>query len=320
MKYFCDLCGSEDSSFYFSNFDRMLKIKGDYSIYKCKKCGLLSIFPSPTREELNPHYNPNKYSVLKGTKTEKKMRIAYNLFQLIYYNVTMLYPNSYIFNSILNNTIGSFFRTVEYKDNGRILDIGCGIGYFLLVTKYLGMKSYGVEPGDFDHSLSSHHNLDIFNGTLLEAKYDSNFFDVITINHVLEHVNNPSEYLAEMYRILKPGGTLIIGVPISDGLAFKIFGKYWSQLDTPRHIYIFSKKNLESYAKKFGFKVAGIRYNSTPTFQFIFSFIYFLEANLGVRCIRPIAFNPIINILLVPLSNLLNILSLGDQCEMILIK
>ena len=124
----------------------------------------------------------------------------------------------------------------------------------------------------------------------------------------------------EIYRILKPGGHLIIAVPVSDSLASKAFGKYWAQLDTPRHLYIFSTRVLKKYAKKYNFDILKIRYNSDPRYQIISSFIYFWEMIRNKRTNRMLIHNLYLNMLLVPVTTLLNMLKLGDQCEIILKK
>ena len=190
---------------------------------------------------------------------------------------------------------------------------------FLLIAKYLGMNPYGVEPWDFDKKLSEDYNLNIFNGTLLEAKYESDFFDVVTLNHVLEHVDNPSEIMEELYRILKPGGYLIIGVPISDSITFKLFGRFWGGLDTPRHLFIFSKMTLKRCAEKFGFDVVNIRDTSLP-FLFIVSFIYIAEQFTKKSYRRELFENVFLNLLFLPISTLLNLTRRGDLCEIILTK
>jgi len=72
---------------------------------------------------------------------------------------------------------------------------------------------YGVEPGNFDKEDVKKHGLNVVKGTLEEAHYPDNYFDVITMNHVFEHVYNSSDTMKELKRILKPNGTLIIAVP-----------------------------------------------------------------------------------------------------------
>lgn len=319
----CDLCGFQKHELLFSNNDRMFSdIKCSYELFKCTNCGLIFIYPQPSIEELSKHYPKDKYSVLIELEKIKHVRKIFTLVECLYQYCSAKNNTSKFLQlaSYLFYPIKSMFRTTKLVEKGNFLDIGCGIGYFPLIMKYMGMNAYGVEIGEFDKKLSEDYNLNIFNGTLLGAKYESDFFDVVTINHVLEHVNNPLEMMEEMYRILKPGGYLIIGVPISNCLAFKIFGKYWSQLDTPRHLFTFSTTTLKKYAKNCGFKINGMRYNSTSSYQFISSFIYMIEKITKRKCNRKIIHNLFLNLLFLPISSFLNLIKFGDRVEIILTK
>ncbi len=317
----CNLCQSKKAKLLFSNYDRMLSLYESFDLLQCTECGLIFIHPQPTQELLSKHYDKDKYTVFTEIQSISNVRKFYTLLELVYYFVRYKrLPKIIKFISIILYPVKSIFRTTKLIENGNFLDVGCGNGYFLLIMKYLGMNIYGIEPGPFDKKLLFDYGLNIFNGNLNDAKYGSEFFDVITINHVLEHVNDPSGYLNELYRILKPGGYLIIAVPLSDSFAHKIFGKYWSQLDTPRHLYLFSKNNLIRYANRFNFRVIDIKYNSTPTYQILCSFIYILEAFFKTKLDRSIVYNLFLNLLLLPISSLLNVFHLGDQCEIILIK
>ncbi len=157
-----------------------------------------------------------------------------------------------------------------------------------------------LNPREFDEELSKQYNLRITRSTLHQAEYKNNFFDTITLNHVLEHVNNPSEMMLELNRILKPGGHLVIATPISDSLTFKIFGKYWAQIDTPRHLFIFSTETLKKYSEEFGFEVISVRHNAIPSIPIVTSIIYFFESRRNRTYSRDLTQNPFLILLLLP--------------------
>lgn len=315
----CDLCGSKDSEFCFSNYDRMFpEIEGSFDIYKCKECGLMFLNPQPSPDELLKHYNSG-YSVFSDSNEIADMRKVYSLLETLYH-CSDLKGKAFKWGKFLLLPLKPFLRTTKVVEKGNFLDVGCGIGNFVFIMKYLGMNAYGIEPGNFDKKFSEDYNLNIFQGELFEAKFDDNFFDVITLNHVLEHVSNPAETMQELYRILNKGGHLIIAVPITDSFAFKLFGKYWAQLDTPRHLFLFSIDNLKDYAEHAGFEIDFIRYNSTPSFQLISSLIYLMEQRKGRKYNRMIINNFLLNFLLLPITAILNILKCGDQCEIVLRK
>lgn len=321
MKHdYCDLCGSRLHKLVFTNHDRMFpEIEGEFKIYQCQNCGL-SFLNQPSPEELKKHYSTG-YSIYSDLNGPSHSRKIFTLIETLYHYIQK--NNNLGFLRVFRFLLlpfSSYFRTVKVVENGKYLDIGCGIGYFPLVMKYLGMKPHGVEPVDFNQELSQNYSLNISNCTLEEAKYNDEYFDFITLNHVFEHVPNPSQTMKEIYRILKPGGHLIIAVPVSDSLASKVFGKYWAQLDTPRHLYLFSTSVLKKYAKKYNFDILEIRYNSDPRYQIISSFIYFWESFRGKKSRRILIHNLYLNILLIPLTTILNLFKIGDQCEIILKK
>ena len=321
MKHnYCDLCGSMLHKLVFINHDRMFpEIEGEFKVYQCQNCGL-SFLNQPDQEVLKKHYSAfyPVYSGLDGiTPSRKIFTLVETLYHYIQKNGSVGFLGAFKF---LFLPFSSYFRTVKVVENGKYLDIGCGTGCFPLVMKYLGMNPYGVEPISFNQELAQNYLLNISNCTLEEAGYKDEYFDFITLNHVFEHVPNPSQTMEEIYRILKPGGYLVIAVPVSDSLASKVFGKYWAQLDTPRHLYLFSTSVLKKYAKKHNFDVLEIRYNSDPKYQIISSFIYFWESFRGNKSGRTLIHNLYLNILLIPLTTILNMFRIGDQCEIILKK
>lgn len=304
----CDLCGHEDFIYLFSNHDGMYNIAKKYSLYKCKNCGLIFLNPQPNKKELLKHYPSKKYYSL--TKTS-------NLFNKIY---KIYFGKKFL--RFLLLPLSPFLRSLITIKGGNLLDVGCGKGDFLSIVKPLGMNCYGVEPNDFDKDFMKKNKLNIFQGNLNEANFLPNFFDVITMNHVFEHMHQPSKMLKELYRILVPGGTLILATPISNALLFKIFGKFWVQLDTPRHLFIYSVSNLKQYANKVGFEVINIRYNSKP-FQFIGTIFYLLNKNKTNKKYlqeSKLIKSKILFLLFLPFCYIFNLFKIGDQVEIILKK
>jgi SAM-dependent methyltransferase len=107
--------------------------------------------------------------------------------------------------------------------------------------------------------------LNVFTGTVEEAKFENDFFDVIILNNVLEHLFDPKTTLNEINRILKNNGTLVIGIPNANSFEAKIFKKYWSAWDLPRHLYHFTPNTIKSLLNKTGFQVLEIKFDNNPT-------------------------------------------------------
>jgi SAM-dependent methyltransferase len=136
--------------------------------------------------------------------------------------------------------------------------VGCGTGGLLDWLKKHGWHVYGVEISKQAAEYGNKYELNIFNGELIEAKYPSAFFDVVVINQVLEHLYDPKKTLKEIHRILKTDGTLIVGVPNIDSYEAKVFGRYWSALDIPRHLYHFNLRSLKLLVEENNFNIKRI--------------------------------------------------------------
>ncbi|HMH16103.1 MAG TPA: class I SAM-dependent methyltransferase [Edaphobacter sp.] len=149
-----------------------------------------------------------------------------------------------------------------FPRSGEFLDIGCGSGEYLHKMLAEGWSVRGVEPSTFGAAEGRQSGLDIFNGTLHEAQFAANSFDYIRSNHSFEHVPNPVEMLDEIYRILKPGGKLFIGIPNAGSIPHRIFSKYWWYLGAPVHTYSYTVPTISAIVQRSGFAIDRIYYNS----------------------------------------------------------
>jgi 2-polyprenyl-3-methyl-5-hydroxy-6-metoxy-1,4-benzoquinol methylase len=179
--------------------------------------------------------------------------------------------------------------------------------------KTIGMNVKGVEPGNFDVKTANERGLDIFQGDLEDVKYKSNFFDIITLNHVLEHMDNPGESIKELRRILKNDGTLIISLPNTNSLAYKMFGKNWYQLDVPRHLINYSEKSLRALLDNNKVRITKVRYNSRPN-QFSVSLRYMLNLKKNSFLER------VVYILSIIPTWITNLTKTADQIEVYCVK
>tara|TARA_Y100001968_G_C19411056_1_gene746321 strand:- start:840 stop:1844 length:1005 start_codon:yes stop_codon:yes gene_type:complete len=150
-----------------------------------------------------------------------------------------------------------FLPTYSSVKNNKLLDVGCGNGKFLLRARDIGYEVYGIDfdPTAVDNAMENKLSVDC--GNLLEINYKRKF-DAITMSHVIEHLDNPLDYIKEIYRLLKPGAYFYIATPNIYSSGFKIFRKYWRGIDYPRHLSMFSHKLLKNVLKEQGF--VGIEY------------------------------------------------------------
>jgi SAM-dependent methyltransferase len=126
-----------------------------------------------------------------------------------------------------------------------------------------GWTTYGVEISEQAAALGRRsRGLQIFPGTLQQAKFPCGFFDYIRANQSFEHVSCPNETLNEIHRILKPGGKLLLGVPNVAGLNANLFKQYWWHLCAPVHAFNYSKETLPRLLRKHQFEIEKVCFNS----------------------------------------------------------
>ena len=300
----CDFCGNKEFKFLFLGKDKSFNMPGKFKVVKCQNCGFIFLNPRP-QKELENYYPAKYYSYNLIDTGSLKLRIKLLLYDL-YFNPKN--KNSLL--KVLFLPLIFYSRGTIISPGKKLLDIGSGSGQFLYEMKQLGMDGEGIEPGNFNKESAKKAGLSIKQKNLFDAKYPADTFDVITINHVLEHTPNPSGIIKETYRILRKEGNLIIAVPNYISLAYSLFGKNWYQLDIPRHLHDFSDKILAKKLENEGFKIKKIRYNSRPS-QFTVSLMYSLNLDAKKNRVLSMFFN----ILFLPLTYLVNILKVGDQIE-----
>jgi len=128
---------------------------------------------------------------------------------------------------------------------GRLLDVGCGNGGFLMLAKQAGWQ---VEGLDFDAGAvqaARSRGLDVHHGGIEVLEGRSTCYDVITLCHVIEHVHNPIATLRRLHALLKPGGVLWLDTPNLSSLGAVRFGPHWRGLEVPRHLVLFSPSSME---------------------------------------------------------------------------
>jgi len=149
-------------------------------------------------------------------------------------------------------------RTVyRYFQAGRILEIGCGQGQFISQFEVQDWQRFVIEPYAKTQNLKS---IKVFKTKLEKAKLVANYFDIITMWHVLEHLDRPKEGLKKIYQALKPTGVLILSTPNSDSLGARLTGKNWFHFDWRHHHQLFNEKQLRKLFSQAGFKLLNTKY------------------------------------------------------------
>lgn len=142
-----------------------------------------------------------------------------------------------------------------------ILDIGCGLGQFLKNLKKIGYNNLkGIDLFIDEEKIPE--DLDIVKAGLDEYKPDEKF-DVITLNHSFEHMDNQIENLSHIKNLLSDNGLIFIRIPVKSDYIWKEYGIKWFQIDAPRHFILHTIKSFEILADKVGLKIKDIIFDST---------------------------------------------------------
>ncbi|MBI5631772.1 MAG: class I SAM-dependent methyltransferase [Elusimicrobia bacterium] len=159
----------------------------------------------------------------------------------------------------------------RFAPSGRLLEVGCATGFFLNAAR-LTYEVHGVEPSRWARDYARENlKLEISERDLKTARFPDGHFDVVAAIDVIEHVPDPAGLLAEIRRVLKPGGVLYLVTPDIDSLSARLLrGKWWGL--RPAHIYYFSPKTLQELLRRQGYETALCR-----SYGRIFTWNYWLS-------------------------------------------
>ena len=140
-----------------------------------------------------------------------------------------------------------------YRHRNRLLDVGCGAGYFLEEARTRGWEVHGTEYSRFALDLAQDKGLNVVQAPLGLGSYDPDFFDVVTAFEVFEHVSDPMAEAEVVAHVLRDGGALYLTVPNFDALSRRLLGPRWSVIDYPEHLCYFTSKTIRSWLRRVGF-------------------------------------------------------------------
>lgn len=142
-------------------------------------------------------------------------------------------------------------RVLRHVQAGRLLDVGCATGSFLTAAGR-SFDAEGVEPDPYTSGLAREAGLRVHTGTIADITRPSNPFDVITMFHVIEHLESPRESLGHVRSLIREGGFLVVETPTVDTLWFRVARRKWRQL-LPDHYFFFSRTTLTRLLDECGF-------------------------------------------------------------------
>lgn len=219
----CPWCGSDKAQINLWLKDEFLS-KEDFHICECLACGLLYTMPRPGKEKIGDYYKSQDYY----SHQENKKGFIPRIYEKVK-KVNLKHKYSVATNGL---------------NIGKILDIGCGVGDFLKTLETHGWQGLGVEPSEDARQIAQTRiKAEIIESEALNQIPDESF-DVITMWHVLEHVDNLKWQVAQLQRLIKKQGRIVIAVPNYKSYDGKFYKELWAAYDVPRHLNHFSKETI----------------------------------------------------------------------------
>lgn len=264
----CCICGAQGQPLYQKVSDSLFSVPGEWNLSKCpnNECGLIWLDPMPVEEDIGKayreyftHHQFAKKTVSWTLRLRQFLDNSYLSSRYGYHSVSAPWAN--IFGLIRGlsprkrTALGFRVMFLPEHQGGKLLEVGCGSGDMLKVMQELGWHTEGVDfdPKAVENAQSK--GLRVVHGTLKAQHYPDDYFDAVTMSHLIEHVPEPGQLLRECHRILKPGGRLVIATPNSDAWGHRLFASSWRGLEPPRHLHVFNRCSLTLLAQKAGFRI-----------------------------------------------------------------
>lgn len=239
----CPLCGgSEADPFLERARDLEYGTGGEHLYRRCRTCSLVAMDPIPPFSEIVSFYPDDYHAYQEGKRgLARALKAAYSRMR------------AREFAKLIGST-------------GHIMEVGAADGEFLHHLNEVGDWQFsGVElDGDMVERARA-RGMDIRHCTLEQAAYPDESFDLVIMSHLIEHVQDPVETMAETARVLKPGGYVVGETPNIDSWDHGLFGRYWGGFHVPRHLYLFSGGTLGRLLQEVGLEEVRLTHALQPS-------------------------------------------------------
>jgi len=219
----CHACGA-------SQYRPFIRDPG-HQVVKCSQCGLYYVNPVPNPVILSQRVHD---SVAYTDDQLRKRTFFRRRAQRLFDNVEAL------------------------VQPGRLLDVGCAIGTELAIGQERGWHVTGVELSESSLLLARAAGFDVRSAPLIENDFPGHSFDLITMNHVLEHVAHTAQFMREVRRILSHQGLLFISLPNVRAWKFYFRRGLYAWTFHGDHYIHFSVRTLSRFLNRYGFEIVEI--------------------------------------------------------------
>lgn len=260
--YECRICGNREGNRTYRVREMMFGSGEEFVYFQCGECGCLQIDRIP--EDLGRFYPEDYLSFKDYSRRARNPLRRYTEGRRVRYWMEG--------RGLLGRIIALFQSEPDYAKwarlagigrRARVLDLGCGNGKLLLRMMNGGFANLeGADP--FIASDIEYPGGVRIRRTALEeiAATRAGDFDLVMMHHAFEHMDRPGAVLDEAARLLAPGGTLLIRVPVADSFAWEHYRENWFQLDPPRHLYLHTSNSMSRLAEAAGLEIFAIEHDS----------------------------------------------------------
>lgn len=253
----CPICGSVPADpCQIKSGDRIHGVPGSFCVAVCSSCGGGWTTPPVSQEALAAFY-PDSYQ-------------AYVLQRGILGVVQRQGQQLILARALRRAPLAAL---VEGRA-GTLLDVGCGRGDLGEALQRRGWRVSGIDPSPSACALAEARGIAAHVGTLESVSLEEESFDAAVMTHSLEHVVDPRGDLGRVWRLLRPGGTLVISLPNFGSWQRRRFGANWFPLELPRHRTHFTRDSLERALAGEGFQIVTLEPGSDNGFALLASLQY----------------------------------------------
>ena len=230
----CPLCKSSAIKKRFACIDKFATGES-FDIYECEDCGLVFTQNFPDEKEIDRYYESPTY--ISHSNTNKGL--INRIYQLV--RKRMLQKKA------------KLVKKLTLLEKGKLLDYGAGTGHFARVMAAKGWNVTAIEKNEKARELAlKDFGFEMFPVEAL-AEIKNKELDVVTMWHVMEHIQDPDKMWKELHRALSDTGVAIIAVPNSISYDAQKYKEHWAAYDVPRHLWHFTPSSIMRWGEKHGF-------------------------------------------------------------------
>jgi 2-polyprenyl-3-methyl-5-hydroxy-6-metoxy-1,4-benzoquinol methylase len=195
-------------------------------LVKCRNCGFIFSVEIPSPDEMDVHYSHSMEAGYLGKYRELEIKR------------------------------GDLILRYTGNRGKNVLDVGCGLGFFLGLAREKGYTPYGIEPSiEASKYARCESGVEVFTGSITEFAATGKMFDIVTVQHVLEHIPRPVEFIRNIRRVLANGGMLVIVVPNANSLIGNLAREKWLGFAVDEHVCHYTLKTLRLLLERCGFGI-----------------------------------------------------------------